>query len=168
MIRQYILAWALIVIASAFATFTATAAQAGGVVTNCTNDTEFSNKLVGGGVVTFNCGSATIVLTSTKTIVDFTTIEGGDVIALSGDNARRLFVVNPRARLELRNIVIEKGRSTNGDGGAIYNLDTVSISNSTFRKLTWHDDTHQCHAGGQLGRQRTCRRHRERWRRPQS
>ncbi|MGH3054507.1 MAG: choice-of-anchor Q domain-containing protein, partial [Gaiellaceae bacterium] len=44
-----------------------------------------------------------------------------------------MFVVNVRARLELDNIVIEKGLSKGGDGGAIYNLDTVSISNSTFR-----------------------------------
>lgn len=124
---------ALILVASAFAAFTATDVYAGGVVTNCTNDTEFSNKLVGGGTITFNCGTATIVLSSTKTIADFTTIDGGDKITLSGDNARRLFIVNLRARLELDNIVIEKGLSKGGDGGAIYNLDTVSISNSTFR-----------------------------------
>ena len=133
MIRQHIPSWALILVASAFAAFTATDAHAGGVVTNCNNDTEFSNMLVGGGTVTFNCGTATIVLSSTKTIADFTTIDGGDTITLSGDNARRLFIVNPRARLELDNIVIEKGLSKGGDGGAIYNLDTVSISNSTFR-----------------------------------
>ena len=133
MIRQHIPSWALILIASAFAAFTATDAHAGGVVTNCNNDTEFSSMLVGGGTVTFNCGTATIVLSSTKTIADFTTIDGGGTIALSGDNARRLFIVNPRARLELDNIVIEKGLSKGGDGGAIYNLDTVSISNSTFR-----------------------------------
>jgi predicted outer membrane repeat protein len=124
-------AWTLI--ASACAAFTATGAHAGGVVTHCNDDAELSNMLVGGGRVTFDCGTATIVLSSTKTITASTTIDGGGSLTLSGDNARRLFVVNAGARLELDDIVIEKGLSRDGHGGAIYNLDTVSISNSQFR-----------------------------------
>src|SRR5262249_11999624 len=58
---------------------------------------------------------------------------GDDKITLSGDNARRLFSVNIGARLELHNIVIERGFSDTGNGGAIYNLDTVSLSHTTFR-----------------------------------
>ena len=61
-----------------------------------------------------------------------TTIDGGGMITLSGDNQRRLFVVNPGARLELQNIVIDSGFSDSGDGGAIQNLDTLVITNSSF------------------------------------
>jgi len=131
--RQYLSLWPTMLIAVVSAALTAGAAHAGGVVTQCNDDTELSNKLVGGGTVTFNCGTATIVLSSTKTITNFTTIDGGDHITLSGDNARRLFIVDPGARLELDNIAVEKGFSKNGHGGAIYNSDTVSISNSRFR-----------------------------------
>ena len=133
MLRQDLSIWLAALSAIALAAFTATSAHAGGVVTQCNNDTELSTMLVGGGTVTFDCGTASIVLSSTKTIAAFTTIDGGGQITLSGDNARRLFIVNPGARLELDNIVIEKGLSKSGHGGAIYNQDTVSISNSRFR-----------------------------------
>ena len=36
---------------------------AGGVVTNCT-ETDLKNAVAGGGLITFNCGVATITLTS--------------------------------------------------------------------------------------------------------
>lgn len=124
---------ALAVFVLAFITITNRSVHAAGVVTQCNDDTDFSAKLAGGGTVTFDCGTATIVLSSTKTISGSVTIDGGGTITLSGDNARRLFVVNDRARLELNNITIEKGFSKSGHGGAIYNLDTVNISNSTFR-----------------------------------
>ena len=114
------------------AAFTATPVQAGGGVANCSGDADFSNKLVGGGTITFDCGAATIVLSSTKIIAANTTIDGGGNITLSGDNARRLFVVNSGARLELQNIVIEQGFSDSGDGGAIRNFDTLIIVNSKF------------------------------------
>ena len=40
----------------------------GGVVTNCSDDTQFSKLLAGGGTVTFNCGTALINLNSTQII----------------------------------------------------------------------------------------------------
>lgn len=59
-------------------------ASAGEPVTNCANDTDFSGKLSGGGAVTFNCGTATILFSSTKTIAAHTTIDGGGNITLNG------------------------------------------------------------------------------------
>ncbi len=140
MTRKLIPVLMTILIWGVLALFPAAPARANGMVTQCSDDTDFSNQLSGGGTITFNCGTATIVLSSTKTITTNTTIDGGGTIALSGDNARRLFIVNPGARLELRNIVIENGFSKGGGGGAILNLDTLSIANSQFLSNTVTND----------------------------
>ena len=64
-----------------------------------------ASLLVGGGTVTFNCGTALINLSSTPTIKANTTIDGGGLITLSGQNARQSsFFVS--ASLTLRNIVL--------------------------------------------------------------
>ena len=94
---------------------------AGGVVTNCSNDAQFSSLLAGGGTVTFNCSTALIHLSSTKTISVNTTIDGEGKITLSGDNARRLFVVSSGVTLTLNNITLSNGYTASGNGGAIYN-----------------------------------------------
>ena len=49
----------------------------GGVVTNCSEDSQFSSLLVGGGAVTFNCGMVSINLNSIQFINANTTIDGG-------------------------------------------------------------------------------------------
>jgi len=93
--------------------------------------------LNGGGTVSFNCGPAPhiIYLTNQKSINNDATIEGGNLITLSGGNSTRLFDVG--AVLILRDIVLTNGYF-NGDGGAIRNnangtlaLDNVTIQNST-------------------------------------
>ncbi|MCS6802330.1 MAG: hypothetical protein NZ773_10375, partial [Dehalococcoidia bacterium] len=56
--------------------------EAGGTVTNCTNQAQLQNALAGGGTVTFNCGTATIPITGTLVITLPTTIDGGGVITL--------------------------------------------------------------------------------------
>jgi predicted outer membrane repeat protein len=107
--------------------------DAASVVTNCTNDTDFSNQLTGGGTVTFNCGTATVALGSTKTIAANTTIDGGGTITLSGNTVRRLFVVNNGVSLTLKNIVLKDASATdNVDGGAVRNLGSLTVSSSTF------------------------------------
>ena len=118
--------------------------HAGGTVLDCDNDTAFSSLLVGGGLVTFNCGNAhleaTIALSSTKTISDNTVIDGGGKITLSGGHSLRLFTVSSGVTLRLKNIVLANGYGSSSDGGTIYNaghliLDTVIIQgagNSNF------------------------------------
>lgn len=108
-------------------------AYAGGVVTNCANDSDFLAKLVGGGAVTFNCGTATIHLSSTKTIDVDTTIDGGGNITLSGDNAVRLFSINSGAGLTLKNIVLEKGYGGDSSGGAIINGGRLTLDRATIQ-----------------------------------
>lgn len=110
-------------------------AQAGGVVTNCSDDTDFSNKLSGGGTVTFDCGTATIVLNTTKVIGSETTIDGGGKITLSGNNAAQLFSVNA-VLFTLKNIVLEKGYGGTADGGAINNFGRVILDHATIRDST--------------------------------
>ena len=105
-------------------------ASAGGTVTNCSDDTDFSSQLSGGGTINFSCGPATIVLSSTKTISTNTTIDGGGTITLSGGGTR-LFIVNSDVVLTLTNITIRDGY-WGADGGAIYNAGAVNISNSKF------------------------------------
>jgi hypothetical protein len=83
--------------------------HAGGVVGNGTpgSCTEAAfNTALGGGSVTFNCGPAlhTILITGQKSINFNTTIDGGGVITLDGQDAHRLFDVG--AVLTLRNIVL--------------------------------------------------------------
>lgn len=115
--------------------------QAEGVVGSGTpgscTEAALDAALNGGGTVIFNCGSSphTIILTSQKSINDDTTIEGGNLIILSGANSTRLFDVG--AVLTLRDIVLANGYF-NGDGGAIRNnangtlaLDNVTLQNST-------------------------------------
>lgn len=82
--RSHIVALIAPIILVLIALSTAAPTYAAGIVTNCSNDTDFSNKLAGGGTITFNCGTATIVLTSTKTITADTVIDGANKITLSG------------------------------------------------------------------------------------
>ncbi len=111
-----------------------------GTPASCT-EAALDAALVGGGVVTFNCGAAphTIQFSGPKSIVDDTTIDGGDVITLSGQDATRLFEVSNGAALILRNIVLTNGFST-GNGGAIHNGSSgsdmpgsVTLENSIIR-----------------------------------
>ena len=93
-------------------------AAAAGVVTDCSNDTQFSTLLAGGGTVTFNCGgvgaAATITVSSVKTIAANTTIDGAGKITLSGGNARRIFTVNSGATLTLNNLTFTQGNAVGG------------------------------------------------------
>jgi len=98
---------------------------------SCTEATLVA-ALTGGGLVTFNCGGAvTIVLTSTKTISSDTTIQGGNMITLSGGNSTRIFLVNSGVTLTLQDITIANGND-NDAGGILNNGGTLNILHSTF------------------------------------
>jgi len=102
------------------------------VVTNCSDDAQFSSLLQGGGTITFDCGAALIYLSSEIGISTNTTIDGGGQVTLSGDNELQLFAINQGASLTLRNIILTDGFSPE-DGGAIYNAGSLALENSTIR-----------------------------------
>ena len=100
-----------------------------GVVTDCSNDTEFSALLAGGGTITFNCGSigavATIAVSSVKTITANITVDGGGKIPLNGSNARPNFY-----RQLQRNVVVEQSHPHQGNavGGGLIRNDGALLS----------------------------------------
>lgn len=91
---------------------------------------------VGGDTITFSdaLGTATIVTVSTFLGIpsDGLTIDGGSDITISGNNSHRIFV--NFGTLTLENITLTRGLST--AGGAIYNVNTLVINNSTFSENT--------------------------------
>jgi predicted outer membrane repeat protein len=123
----------------------APAASAGGVVGDGTPgscggsqvDGRVNAALVGGGLVTFDCGGpATIALKSTKNITLSTTIDGGGVITLTKGTAsgsfHQLFNVNAGGSLALSNITIYEAWSSNNGGGALRNFGPLTLTNVTF------------------------------------
>ncbi len=125
----------------------------GGTVTNCSNDTELTNKLAGGGSITFSCGGPqTIIFASQKIITRATTIDGGGLITFSGNNLTRTFFVQAGAQLTLTNLVFYNGNSGNADGGAIYSDGALVIANSAFISnstaiTSYYGGAIQSHAG---------------------
>ena len=93
----------------------------------------------GGGMVTFDCGPAphTIVITTPGGIIPSTstTIDGGGLVTLSGNNATRIFRMLPGSDLTIRNMTLANGNAGNAYGGGIYNergtllLENVTVQN---------------------------------------
>lgn len=133
---HHIIALIVLTCLTLFTLSSAPLAHAGGSVENCADDSAFSSVLIGGGTVTFNCGTATILLSSTKTISANTTIDGGGTITLSGGFARRLFVINGGITLNLKNIVLKGGYGSDGDGGTIVNNGFLSLDHTTIQDAT--------------------------------
>ena len=109
------------------------AAQAAGTVgtgtpASCT-DAALDTALTGGGLVTFNCGGGAVTITvlTTKSIMLNTTIDGGNLVTLSGGNVRGVMGVNSgAATLTLQNLTIANG------AGGVFNAGTLIVTNSTF------------------------------------
>ena len=109
------------------------------VVTNCANDAELRADIVamqatGGGTLTFACAAspALIVLTATlPTISTATTIDGGNVVSVSGGNGFRHFVVAGSGTLALRRITLRNGLATT-DGGSIASSGSLLVEDARF------------------------------------
>jgi hypothetical protein len=115
-----------------------------------------------GGAITFNCGAASksILFDTARAITATASLNGGDLITLSGNNMTRLFDVPAGFSLTLSHITLSNAKiaddggaivnalgavlvvdhatfhanktDINHSGGAILNLGTLTISNSTF------------------------------------
>jgi len=125
----------------------ATARAAGvvgtGTAASCT-DAALNGALAGGGLVTFNCGSAPATIdistgTGTKMITADTTIDGGGVITISGGNAVGVFSVDAQVTFTMKNLTIANGHDhgdinaeVGGQGGGIHNDGMLTVTNSTF------------------------------------
>jgi predicted outer membrane repeat protein len=132
----------LVLIAFTLFTFAHVVRAANQVVSDC-GDNGGTNQLRrkindaqngdGGGTITFTCGpSITLLQGVLPTITTNITIDGGNAITISGNNASRVFLINPGATLTLNNIMITRG-FVDDDGGAIYNSGgTLNINASKF------------------------------------
>lgn len=132
-----------------------TVVRASGVVGNgnvgSCNEAAFDTALSNGGIITFNCGTAPVVinLRNQKTIVSNVTIDGNNSVTLSGSLITRLFVVNKNARLELNNLSIRDGLlfMDNAEGGAIYNQGTLVLNYTTLTENTAKSPQGDAHGG---------------------
>jgi predicted outer membrane repeat protein len=132
------------IVVAAIATLTVCAAlvllprllEAGGAVTDCSNQVDLEAKLAGGGLVKFSCGPATIPITSTLVITQPTTIDGGGVITLDGLNERR--IIDASAPFTLVNLTLWRGRVTGigQNGGAVHSSSAVTLDRVTVLSNT--------------------------------
>lgn len=107
------------------------------VVTNCSNDTELRADLTtlqsGGGMLTFDCGTATIVLGAQLPDINTNiTIDGDGRITVSGVSAVRLFRISGLGTLTLKRMVLERGYGGSSNGGAIVNDGRLTLDDTTI------------------------------------
>ncbi|MFO0690034.1 MAG: choice-of-anchor Q domain-containing protein [Myxococcota bacterium] len=113
----------------------ASSARAAGVVgtgspASCT-DAALASALVGGGLVTFNCGPGNVVIPVNTHVIatgEATIVDGANGITLDGEDSRQHFYVLNGASLHLRRIVLQHGRST--AGGAILNQGSLLVESA--------------------------------------
>ncbi len=101
-----------------------------GTQASCT-EAALNTAIAQGGVITFNCGSTghTIKFTTYKQINQAMSIDGGNLITLSGNNTTSLFQVFSGVRFSLSNITLSEALGKDGFG-TIDNFGTLIINNS--------------------------------------
>jgi hypothetical protein len=114
-------------------------AQAANIVTNCSNDSQLRSLLALNAPsmkITFGCGSnpVTITVASPLTVGSQTTIDGGNLVTLSGGGTSRIILNN--SELLLYNLTLVNG-AINDSGAAIYSspnslltIDTCNFLNN--------------------------------------
>jgi len=90
-----------------------------------------------GDTINFQAGlSGTITLTTGQLVVGTSvTINGpgANLLAISGNNVTRVFLVNPGKTVTIDGLTITNGNTGGADGGGIYNKHaTLTINNSTI------------------------------------
>jgi predicted outer membrane repeat protein len=106
-----------------------------GTPASCT-EAALTTALAGGGTITFNCGGPkTILVITEKSITQNTTIDGGDVITITGGLATRLFSTVPGAgtSLEMRNIILDGAFSNNASGAAVRAFGPLTLTHITVQ-----------------------------------
>ncbi len=90
-----------------------------GTAASCT-ETALSSALAGGGNVTFNCGNSlvTIAVTSEKLLLNDTTVDGGDLVTLSGGGKSRIFRTGDNGvTFTVKNLTVIDGFTTEEGAG---------------------------------------------------
>ncbi len=132
--RQLLAVLASTLLMAFVATPAAMACTVGTGMGTCT-EAALDTCLAGAGSIDFNCGgAATIAINTTKTITANTSIDGGGLITLDGQNALRVFVVNSGVTLALQNLTIARGRTSGNpaEGGAVRNAGSLVVSGCAF------------------------------------
>lgn len=130
-----ILSYVFIALVAVFSIFPVSAAGVVGTGTaaSCTEEA-LDAALLGGGLVTFNCGSGThtIFLTGSKTIRENTLLDGGGHIILDGGGYTQIFY-NSGVEFYIQNITLKNARSI--QGSAIFNdMGILSVDGVTFNQ----------------------------------
>ncbi|MBX3012307.1 MAG: hypothetical protein KF832_12405 [Caldilineaceae bacterium] len=85
-----------------------------------------SNAVAAGGTITFACGPDPVTIVVNTNATDQTvTIDGGGLVALSGDDARQIFFLYGSANLTLNKITLTDGA---GFAGAAIGISTAQAS----------------------------------------
>ena len=81
---------------------------------------DFTNAVIAGGVVSFNCGPNFVEIDVNTSVVDKTvTVNGGGLIGLNGEDVRQIFLVIGTGNLTVNDISLLDGGGGGGNGGAI-------------------------------------------------
>jgi hypothetical protein len=160
-----------------YALFLPLPAQAAGVVgtgspASCDNN-DLAQALMGGGLVTFECGNEAHTINSdTYFIQADTTILGKNRIILNGESLRQHFIIDSGATLNLHDIILINGESSQGGcisvningglrtvgvtfrachnsstslgGGAVYNLGTFDALDTIFESNRAEEEGGHC------------------------
>lgn len=105
---------------------------------NC-NESGFASVLStvdgsGGGTITFNCGTATIVFTSYKQIANAVTIDGGGTITFDGGNVTAFFQIYGSSTTTLKRLTLQHGVMSAShalENFGVLSLDTVNMQNNS-------------------------------------
>lgn len=105
---------------------------------NC-NESGFNSVLStvdgsGGGMITFNCGTATIGFSSYKQVSHTVTIDGGGTITIDGGNSSAFFQVFVSANLTLKNLTLQHGAFSVShalENFGVLRLDRVRVVNNS-------------------------------------